>query len=335
MSPSFDERWQKCFRSDSGNVPLLEARQWVSRREKLNTTNCGGRARRIDVSWKEGNVLPAVPSMPVTTVEALARALDGAMTHNELTVAFGRLGMPNASQGSGSKFNRLVATFTEVQRRDRCANAVLRFVQEALAPTRFIEQPERFTDISTQVNRVLAFVGIVLRDDGQLGSVTAARTIPEARQRADNLRAKLEQRGVHADVLRFCRAELLVDNYFHAVFEATKSVADKIREKSGLTSDGAQLVDQAFESGRAGCPVLAVNRFQSETDKNEHRGLANLVRGMFGMFRNVTAHEPKIKWSIDETDALDLLSLASLVHRRLDRAVRTPAIARPVIETQR
>ena len=35
-------------------------------------------------------------------------------------------------------------------------------------------------------------------------------------------------------------------NGFHAVLEASKSVAEKLRQKSGLTSDGADLVDAAL-----------------------------------------------------------------------------------------
>ena len=35
------------------------------------------------------------------------------------------------------------------------------------------------------------------------------------------------------------------------------------------------------------------------------------------------AHAPKIHWPINEQDALDILTLASLLHRRLDSAVRT------------
>ena len=52
-------------------------------------------------------------------------------------------------------------------------------------------------------------------------------------------------------------------------------------------------------------------------------GLVNMMVGMFGAFRNVTAHGAKIEWPIDEQDALDLLTLTSLLHRRLDAAVRT------------
>lgn len=38
------------------------------------------------------------------------------------------------------------------------------------------------------------------------------------------------------------------------------------------------------------------------------------------MFRNPTAHEVKIKWDLSEDDALDIMSLVSYCHRRLDKA---------------
>jgi uncharacterized protein (TIGR02391 family) len=125
-------------------------------------------------------------------------------------------------------------------------------------------------------------------------------------------------------VLKFCREELLQDNYFHAVFEATKSIADKIREKAGLVIDGAELVDKAFSVGK---PLLAINTLQTETEQSEQKGFANLLKGVFGTFRNVAAHAPKIKWPIDEQDALDLLTMVSYVHRRLDRAVKVPPVS--------
>lgn len=34
----------------------------------------------------------------------------------------------------------------------------------------------------------------------------------------------------------------------------------------------------------------------------------------------VTAHAPKITWTISEPDALDLFTTVSLIHRRLDGA---------------
>jgi uncharacterized protein (TIGR02391 family) len=123
------------------------------------------------------------------------------------------------------------------------------------------------------------------------------------------------------DVLCFCRAELVQRDYFHAVLEASKSVADKIRTLSGLASDGAELVQSAFGQGPVG-PILAINPLSTDTERSEQRGFVNLLVGLFGTFRNPTAHEARIYWPVDEQDALDILSLVSLVHRKLDRAHR-------------
>ena len=65
-------------------------------------------------------------------------------------------------------------------------------------------------------------------------------------------------------------------------------------------------------------PLLAINSLRTDTEKSEQKGFASLLRGMFGTFRNVTGHAPKIMWPISEEDALDLLSLVSYLHRRLD-----------------
>lgn len=70
-------------------------------------------------------------------------------------------------------------------------------------------------------------------------------------------------------------------------------------------------------------PMLAINSRVSESEHSEHseqHGFASLVRGAFGMFRNATAHEPRMRSPMTQEDAEDLLSLVSLIHRRLDTA---------------
>jgi len=203
------------------------------------------------------------------------------------------------------------------QERDGCANNVLAFVQTALDPVRFIGNTAGFAAFRDRLNEALAFSGLHLGEDGKLQAVAQARTLDEAQERAGRLRSELARRRVHSDVLQFCRAELLENNYFHAVFEATKSVAEKIRQRTGLTSDGADSVDKAFA---VSAPLLAINTLRTETEQSEQKGFGNLVKGMFGTFRNVTAHAPKVTWSIGEQDALDLLSLVSYIHRRIDAA---------------
>ncbi len=125
------------------------------------------------------------------------------------------------------------------------------------------------------------------------------------------------------DVLASCTAEFLQENYFHAVFEAMKSISAKLRRLSGATSDGATLVNEVLALGQSGMPMLRINDLKTETDRGEQRGFANLLVGLFGTIRNPLAHNPKVEWQMTEQDAIDLLTTASLVHRKLDNAIRT------------
>ena len=242
------------------------------------------------------------------------------LSGSEISTLLARLSIPVPVQ-NGSKRVRLLNALSSKQRQDRCGNNVIALIQEAMNPVRYHSNPALFENRRRALNIILAFCGYALREDGRITQTTKATTLTEADRRARRLEAKLRSRDAHPDVLRFCRAELVQDNYFHAVLEATKSVAEKIRVKSGLEGDASQLADKAFGGDR---PALAVNTLRTETEQSEQRGFTNLLKGMFGVFRNVTAHAPKIKWPIKEEDALDLLSLASYLHRRIDDATRTP-----------
>ena len=258
-----------------------------------------------------------IPFFNESVIRQIANVLEGAASHREFTALFNECKI--VEQGGTPKWERITLALTFRQRQDGCGNNVVAFVQTVMNPVRFVGQTSRFDEFRYRLNEVISFAGFQLGDDGQVRAATTARTLNEAAQRAGRLRKLLEQRQVHPDVLTFCREELLSDNYFHAVFEATKSVADKIRTKSGLLSDGAELVDAAFSLKS---PVLAINTLRTETEQSEHKGFANLLKGVFGTFRNVTAHAPKIQWAIEEQDALDLLTMVSYLHRRLDRAVK-------------
>ena len=130
---------------------------------------------------------------------------------------------------------------------------------------------------------------------------------------------KFQGRRIHPEILKYCQAELMQHNYFHAVFEASKGLAQRIRDKSGVDGDGAKLVDSVFSVNG---PVLAFNTLQTEIDKTEHKGFTALLKGCFAGVRNPLAHEPKIMWD-GEDDAADYLTLISLLHRKLDDCIPT------------
>ncbi|MCV9947462.1 TIGR02391 family protein [Rhizobium sp. BT-175] len=211
-----------------------------------------------------------------------------------------------------TKRHRLYNAFASDQNNRQQRTHIIAFIRRAMKPERFAREPERFEPMRLNLNRALAFAGLAVRASGQLEAVGAAETLSQATRRAMELRADLTSRGIHPDVMHFCREELLADNYFHAVLEAVKSVADKIRQRTGLTDDGAILVDRAF-GGEA--PMLVINALRSENEKSEQRGFSNLVKGTFSMFRNTTAHAPKIHWQMSTEDAEDLFSMVSLMHR--------------------
>lgn len=258
------------------------------------------------------------PHIAANVLETLSKTLGGALTNTEIDKYLADSNLKNV-EPVGTKWRRLYNSFVEYQNRMQFSNGILRFVQISIHPTRFVHNKDLFESTRTDLNKILSFIGLQLGENGRFRSTEKATTISQAEQRASLLYSKLNDRNVHPEVLKFCKTELVENNYFHAVFEAVKSVADKIRSLSGETSDGSPLVDAVFSINN---PILIINDLRTDTEKSEQKGFANLLKGFFGMFRNTLAHEPKIKWEFKEYDALDVMTLASLFHRRLDLATK-------------
>ncbi len=259
-----------------------------------------------------------IPTFRDSHLLEIARALANAVTHRELGDLFRQCNIEE--QGGTPKWERIRNALAARQTRDGCGNSVGAYIEAVLDPARFPGQSDDHAAYCRQVNHVLAFSGLHVSDQGTLVPIPEASTVTEAQARADRLRENLAARRVHRKVLACCRAELVQDNYFHAVLEACKSVAEEIRRKSGLEGDGAPLADSAFE-GRT--PRLALNALRTETERSEQAGFLNFLKGMFGTFRNPTGHALKVVWNMPEADALDLFTLASYLMRRIEDAVAT------------
>lgn len=259
-----------------------------------------------------------VAPLPEAQIEALAKILGDCGTGSDISRVLADRGLSDES-GHSTKWRRLYWVFLDSQERHRSANQVLDFIQAFLNPARFVGRKHEFDTHREELNTVLLFSGLEFGADGVFRNLVAASTLDEAQRRVQTIRAKFQGRSIHPEVLKYCQVELFQDNYFHAVFEATKGLAQRIRELSGVEADGAALIDRAFAVDR---PVLAFNSLQTETERSEHKGFAALLKGCFAAIRNPLAHEPKLLWS-GEDDAADYLSLISLLHRKLDDCVRT------------
>lgn len=217
-----------------------------------------------------------------------------------------------------TKWKRLYNAFANWQNANQCSNNILDFLKHALQPVRYIGNEALFQARRHDINKRLAFIGVEISERGTLLRAGKATTLSEAQQRASHYKYKLENRNVHPQIFKYCDSELVVENYFHSIFEAVKSVADRLRAMTGLHADGNALADTAFATGN---PLIMINFLRDDTDRNEHIGLMNMIKALFGMIRNPTAHTPKIKFVIEEDEALDIMTVVSLVHKKLDKTV--------------
>lgn len=215
-----------------------------------------------------------------------------------------------------AKRKRLFNAFANFQNTHNCCNNILKFIQLVLTPSRFIGKSDEFEALRAKVNQQLAFEGYEIKENGKFVLTQKASVISDVELKVENLKQELTNRNAHTQIFRYCTPELLSNNYFHSVFEASKGLFQRIRDLSGLTTDGNTLIEQVFSSN----PVLIINNYQTKQEKDEHVGFCNLLKGLCGMFRNPEAHQPKISWDIDEQDALEILGLISYCHRRLDKA---------------
>ena len=200
-------------------------------------------------------------------------------------------------------------------------NGVLQLIKTLNDPVTFTGNPEAFRDFCRGLNRILRFHGVEYRDDGEFHIVDPTRTLSEAEQRASALENKMASRRIHNEVSKYCKAEYMEENYFHAVVEAYKGLAERIREQTGYTSDGLELMKQSFERplpNQDGYPHLAFNTLTTLSERNEHDGFLDFLNGCTRFFRNPMSHTPKVKWHRDVNDAVDCLTLISLLHYVLD-----------------
>lgn len=262
--------------------------------------------------------MSAVPPFSEGQIEALAQLLGECGTGSDISRFFIIKGLVDNS-GESTKWKRLYWVFLKCQKQHQCANLVVDFIQSFLTPARFVGRIDEFEANRQHLNTILSFSGLEYGKDGKFRQCKIAKTIDEAERRARTIRAKFQGRQIHPEVLKYCRPELLQDNYFHAVFEASKGLAQRIRDLSGVQADGAALIDKVFSIEK---PILAINSLRTETERSEHKGFALLLKGCFAAVRNPLAHEPKILWQ-GEDDAADYLSLISLLHRKLDECTVT------------
>lgn len=211
---------------------------------------------------------------------------------------------------------------TEINKNHSLSKVYL-FLERALNPVAFTDEKnrEKYNYLLEGTNKALLLAGLEITKEGKLIEVVQAKTLDEVDRRVNSLQRQLYIRAIHSEVQKYCIKDYLQRDYYDAVFEAAKGLAERVRTISGLTTDGGTLFQTAFSKND---PYLFFNSMQTDSEKSEFTGLKELMEAIFHLVRNPAAHTPKINWKVDEAKALDVLTLISFAHKYLDECHKMP-----------
>lgn len=180
------------------------------------------------------------------------------LTKSELTTLLGQCGICAVDDGSSRNqlgytiglnkrdwlYNCLV---TEINK-SQSFSKVFSFLQAVLNPAAYTgaDSRQKYRYLFEETNKVLLFAGLSIDQSGRLVAVSQAETLSEVDQRVNQLKKALYDRAIHSEVQKYCVEDYLRADYYDAVFEASKGLAERVRQISGLTTDGGTLFQAVF-----------------------------------------------------------------------------------------
>ena len=202
-------------------------------------------------------------------------------------------------------------------------DCVIRFLQVTFDPVSYTREYDRaeYQRILTGTNKVLAMIGWEIGSDGKLVEAGLAKTLHEVDRRFDELNMVLRRRGVDDRVKHYTKEDIETSDYGSAALEAIKSLMRRVQEMTGLQSDGRRLFEEVFSSKNA---YLRINMGATKSEQDEQIGLKDFFCGLLGLVRNPLSHTVKLEWNVSEQESIDILVLASIGHRYLDKCFQVP-----------
>lgn len=101
----------------------------------------------------------------------------------------------------------------------------------------------------------------------------------------------------------------------NAVLDSIIAVFDLIRQRTGLSEDGDELIGKTFSLTK---PYLILSEIESESGKNDQKGFMQIFKGVYQGVRNPKAHS--LSSDLTQIEAAQYLVLSSLLARRVEEA---------------
>lgn len=104
----------------------------------------------------------------------------------------------------------------------------------------------------------------------------------------DDYLAEYDRRIHDPDLRVATRSRFVAEHYADAVESGVKALNECVRQRTGKTEDGDELMTLVFS---ANAPILRINAGTSKSDVSEQRGYMQLCQGVVAAWRNPRAHK--------------------------------------------
>lgn len=173
--------------------------------------------------------------------------------------------------------------------------------------------PEQFTALDRAINVVTTAIG-------KIESIPIASTdwrdlkvTQYPRARVEKVSPSLDTIQLHPRIIEVSQSLFESGHYSQAIFEAFKAVNNFVKEKTGLSLDGKDLMAKVF---REEAPIIKLNKLKTKSERDEQEGFKFLFIGAMVGIRNPKAHDNIVQ--TDPNRALEYLGFASLLMKRAE-----------------
>jgi uncharacterized protein (TIGR02391 family) len=309
---TFDDRVYGQRPSD----PKMEAYMWLQQVRDLSLTLVGrDRARGLEILTRlpdpdqdDGRMITGL------TLEEIAQSIGDTFTRSQLPTFFIDSGLPEdfmPTEVSGDKSQYVMSVFMSLHDGGSAARRSLRYFIGAWLSDRLHASP---TDnarrgIVDHLGRQGWHVqeGVLV-----IGERTAVDSAP-----LNPLNRDVRIASLHATIRQVAERYLDRGAPEVAIFEAFKAINNRVKEMTGLDSDGQDLMTKAIGDTN---PLIQFGDLTKESGRNVQAGFRFIFMGVVRGIRNPDAHEQFRP--LNDEEAFEELSLASMLMRRLDAAIR-------------
>ena len=130
---------------------------------------------------------------------------------------------------------------------------------------------------------------------------------------AEELNRLFDGMQFHPRVIAASKSLFETGHYALAIFEAFKAVNNFVKQKTGLSLDGKDLMAKVFRKEE---PIIKLNELKTRTEQDEQEGYKFLFMGAMVGIRNPKAHDNIVQ--TDPYRTLEYLGFASLLMKRIE-----------------